>query len=80
MTKRIPARVQAVVDKCRSGQTLCKFLRQKETGETETVFFFEPSGRRCGPKSAVAAIDAGLLKPSGDGLFGQESSQTWTAP
>ena len=77
MNQKLPKRVQAVADKCRSGQTLCKFLRQKDTGETETIFFFEPSGRRCGPKSAIAAIAAGLLKPNHDGLFGE--SQTWIA-
>lgn len=77
--KRLPKRVQAIVDRVRAGQTLCKSLRLKETGETEVAFFFDPSNRRAGPKSAQAAVDSGLLAPNNDGLLGPESSQTWKA-
>ena len=77
--RKIPRTVLAVVENLKRGQTLCKLLRRKETGETEVIFFYEPSGRQCGPKTAQKAIAAGLLKPSGDGLFGPESSQTWIA-
>ncbi len=77
---RLPKRVQAVIATVRNGQRLCKFLRQKTTGETEIQFFYEPSGKRVPPKSAVAATKSGLLSPSGDGLFSDEFSQTWVAP
>lgn len=76
---RLPARVRRVVKTVEAGERLCKFLRKEETGETEVIFFFEPSGRRCGPASAQAAIKSGLLAPCDDGLLGADSSQTWTA-
>jgi len=76
---RLPKRVHAIIVTCRSGQKLCKDIRQRETGEAELNFFFEPSGKRCGPKSAQDAIKSGLLEPNNDGLLGPESSQTWGA-
>lgn len=74
----IPKTVLAIADKCRGGQTLCKHLHQKDTGETEVLFFFEPSGKRCGPKRALRAIALGIVTPQGDGLFA-ETSQTFGA-
>lgn len=74
---RLPARVWRVIDTARSGQKLCKFLRKKETGETDVQFAFEPKAKRVPTKSAQDAIKSGLLKPLGDGLFGE--SQTWVA-
>lgn len=73
-------RAERIAAQCRSGKTLCRYNRQTETGSVETVYFLEPGGRRVGAKSAQNAIRHGLLIPSGDGLFGAESSQTWTAP
>lgn len=77
---KIPARVRAVLERVSTGQRLVKSFRNKESGNTEVEFFYEPSGRRCGPKSAEAAIATGLLVPKGDGLFGAEFSQSWVAP
>lgn len=76
---RVSARVQRIVDRCRGGERLCKTYRQKATGETEVLFCFEPSGRRAAPASAAQAIESGLLRPLGDGLLGEESSQSWAA-
>ena len=76
---KLPQRVRAVIEKCRGGQSLCKSIRHKETNDAEVLWFFEPSGRRAGPKSAGAAINSGFLQPAGDGLFGPDSSQTWRA-
>lgn len=78
-TRPIPKTILAIADRCRGGQTLCKHLRRKDTGETEVEFFFEPSGRRCGPKRAQRAIALGIVTPHGDGLFGAETSQTFGA-
>lgn len=75
---KIPARVQKIVNAVRSGQRLCKSFRYKESGEKETNFYFEPSGKHCGPKSAEAAIELGLVTPLCDGLFGPETSQQFT--
>lgn len=76
---RLPARVWHVIDAAREGQRLCKFLRKKEDLSTEVVFAFEPKGRRVALKSAQEAIASGLLRAQGDGLFGEETSQTWVA-
>lgn len=56
-------------------QWLCKSFHVKSTGAVETSYLLEPSGRRVAPKCAEDAIDAGLLVPANDGLFG--TSQTW---
>lgn len=76
---RLPKRVQFVVNQMREGQRLCRSYRLKESGETEVTYIFEPSGKRCGPKSAEAAIGTKFVMPLGDGLLGPESSQTFTA-
>jgi len=76
---KLPKRVWRVIDDVRDGQRLCKFLRQKEDLSTEIVFALEPRGRRVATKSAQDAIASGLLKGAGDGLFGEETSQTWVA-
>jgi hypothetical protein len=76
---RVPQRVLSVIDKLNGGQRLCKSFRYKESGDTEITFTLEPSGKRVGPKSAQAAIETGRLRPLGDGLFGNETSQTWGA-
>ena len=74
-------RAQRIADRCRSGKhRLCRYNRQTETGQTETVYFLEPGGRKVGRRSAENAIQHGLLIPSADGLFGPEFSQTWSAP
>lgn len=72
-------RAERIAEQCRSGKTLHCYNRQTETGSTEIVYFLEPGGRQVGAKSALNAIRHGLLIPSGDGLFGAESSQTWIA-
>lgn len=76
---KIPKRVESIIERCRSGETLCKTFRHKESGETEVLYHFHPSGRSAGPKSAAAAVGTGLLRPSADGLFGADTAQTWRA-
>lgn len=77
--KKLPKRVQGVIDRVKGGQRLCKFFRNTENGGVEIVFLFEPSGKKAPPKSSMQAIDSGELKPVSDGLFGAETSQTWIA-
>lgn len=74
---KLSKRVLQIVEACRHGERLCKSLRIKDSGEHEVRFHFEPSGRRAPEKSSAAAIASGLLFPGGDGLFGDDSSQTW---
>ncbi len=76
--KRVPKRAQRIVEILQRGQRLCKSVRLKETGVMEVKFYFEPSGRSVGPRSAQAAIASGLLRVSGDGLF-DGFDQTWSA-
>ena len=76
--ERLPKSVQRVISTVRQGETLCKFLRRKETGETDVRFFFEPSGRKVGRISATRATRTPFLAPQQDGLFAG-TDQTWTA-
>lgn len=75
--KRLPVRIQTIVGACKGGQTLCLAIRQSDVGD-ERVYWFEPSGRPAGTKSADQAIEMGLLVPTGDGLFAGDS-QTYRA-
>lgn len=76
---KLPYHVRLIIERCRQGQILCVSNRVKETGEPETLAFYEPSGRSCGPKSAAKATQSGFLKPRQDGLLGDDFSQTWEA-
>lgn len=76
---RLPKRVWRVIDAARDGKKLCKTLRKTAEGKTEVEFSLEPVARRIPVKDAQEAIASTLLAPSGDGLFGEETSQTWIA-
>ena len=76
---RLPKRVWRVIDAARDGQKLTKLLRRNQLGMTEIEFAFEPGGKHVPTGTANAAIASGLLRPTGDGLFGAETSQTWVA-
>lgn len=78
--KKVPKRVAVVLATMQAGKKLCKSLRMKESGTTEVVYGYEPRGRRVGIKMAELAIRDGHVIPAGDGLFGDETSQTWTLP
>ncbi len=73
---KVPLRVRRLVMACEGGQKLCLTIRRSEVGD-DKLYWLEPSGRPVGVKSAEQAMTLGLLRPSGDGLFG--SSQTWMA-
>jgi hypothetical protein len=77
--KKLPARVRRIVERCRGGggQTLCITYRPREIGPP--VCWFEPSGRTVAHLSVMEAIASGLLVSGGDGLFGDETAQTWRA-
>lgn len=77
--KKVPKRVQAIIDACSRGQSLVVFHLHKASGDTEQIFRLEPSGKVVGPKGAAQAISDGHLKPRCDGLFGPDTSQTWGA-
>lgn len=76
---KLPMRVRKIIDRCRHGEVLCKTYRNKESGNTEVLFSFHPSGKRAGPASSQEAIASGLLVPQNDGLFEAGDSQTWRA-
>jgi len=75
----LPKRVQRAIISVQRGHLLCRTFRVKEDGSGETTFAFEPSGRRCGRLTAEAAIASGYLAPQADGLFGEETAQTFVA-
>lgn len=76
-SEKIPVRVQHALDRLKGGERLVKWFRHKETGEAETLFRFEPSGKNLGPDTALKIVRGGYVIPEGDGLFGADSSQTW---
>jgi hypothetical protein len=76
----MPERVRRVIDECKDNeQRLCKSFRMKNSGQVEIRYLLEPSGHPVTEKVAEAAIKTGLLVASNDGLFGEASSQTWSA-
>lgn len=77
--ERLPQRVKRVIERCRSGATLHKFFRNKEGGNAEVLYAYEPGGKPAPPKSSEAAIASGFLRPNRDGLFDDGNSQTWRA-
>ena len=81
MTKRVnrPKRVQRIIDKARSGYTLCKTFPIAGTNETKPFFYWEPGGVVAPTKSCLDAIASGELLANRDGLFGPETSQSWSA-
>lgn len=76
---KLPKRVWRVIDAARNGKKLCKTLRKTAEGKTDVEFSLEPVARRVPLKDAQEAIASALLVPTGDGLFGDETSQTWIA-
>jgi len=75
----LPVRVRRIIVTLRRGHALCRTFRMKEDGSGDTTYAFEPSGRRCGAKSAEAAIASGYLSPQPDGLFGAVTAQTFVS-
>lgn len=76
---KLPKRVLKIVETCKSGQTLHHCNVVMKTGNAEPTYWFEPSGKQAGPKSARQAIELGLLEPLRDGLFDALDSQSFRA-
>lgn len=76
---KIPQRVTKVIDRCRSGETLCRGYRPRAIGDERDVllWWFEPSGKTCGPASAEQAIKIGALVPCDAGLFADGNAQSF---
>jgi len=77
--RKIGKRLQALIDRLQHGEKLCKSIRLKEDSVTEVTWHYEPSGKTASSWASSKAIELGLIKPAGDGLFGGETSQTWVA-
>jgi hypothetical protein len=73
---KIPKTVQRVLEQLGAGQKLC---RQRTPESGDIFYFYEPSGKTCGPRTAQKAIELGLVVPNGDALFSDSDSQTWVA-
>lgn len=79
--EKLPKRVRAVIEHCRSGKTLCRGYRPRAIGEEQDVvtFWFEPGGKPAPLASSVEAIRKGYLKPLDAGLFGDGNAQSFGA-
>jgi len=73
--KPLGKRVQSLLDQLNRGQTIIKQLPRDPTEKVH--FFYHPSSKIVPPKTFEKALGLGLVKPSGDGLFGDDTSQTW---
>jgi len=75
----LPKRVVTVLERLRRGETLCRSFRPRAVGEAGdvTLFWLEPSGRQCGPASALTLVKSGMLAPKDPGLFGSQDAQSW---
>lgn len=67
-------RILAVLKAAKAGEKLCKC----NIG-AKISWSLEPSGRAVEMQTAEQIIAAGLLIPQHDGLFGDDTSQTWGA-
>lgn len=77
--EKLPFHARRVIERCRKGELLIRTYRMKETGEHETLYAFEPSGRRAPERGSEVAISSGFLTPRSDGLLDEASSQTFQA-
>ena len=71
MKSDLSNRARSVVNRCRSGERLCKTFGHKG-------YFYEPSGDVAGQKGADEAIASGELAALDVGLFGVPLSWKWT--
>lgn len=79
--KKLPKRVESIISRCRSGETLCRSYRPRTIGESDDVvmWWFEPSGKPCGPASARQAVDTRQIVPCDPGLLNDGNAQSFRA-
>jgi len=75
--KKIGKRLQSLIDRLARGERIIKQL-PREPGD-KTHFWFEPSSKPVPPKTFERAITEGFVKPANDGLFDDQTSQTWVS-
>jgi hypothetical protein len=68
-------RIEALVRRLAGGERIIKQL-PKDAGD-KVHFWFEPSSKPVPPKTFERALADGLVKPVNDGLFDEDTSQTW---
>lgn len=73
--KPLPTRIRRLVAMCEEGQVVCHSLRHSDVGD-EHQYWLEPSGKNVGEWTVKKATELGLIVPTGDGLFA-EDSQTY---
>lgn len=72
--------VRSVIDRLRSGEVLNKeIIAKPDGGDPDITYAFIPSGQKVRRDTAERAIHTTLVEPSGDGLFGGDTSQTYRA-
>lgn len=71
--------VDLVLSVTERGERLVRTNCGRRDLPAETVYHFEPSGKKAPPQASQIAIESGLLLPLDDGLF-EELSQTFVHP
>lgn len=61
-----------------NGHTLCLHYRASEVGDSKQ-YWLEPASRSVGSWTVERALELGLIKPNGGGLFADGASQTYSA-
>lgn len=75
---KLPAKVQRLMRYLTNGHTLCLHYRSSEVGDSKQ-YWLEPAQRPVGSWTVERALELGLIKSNGDGLFGDETGQTYSA-
>lgn len=76
--EKLPFRVRSIIKLCRTGQRLCRSFRVTRQGKAEEDWTLEPAGYTVSKIQAKKAVASGFLVAGGDGLFGDEFSQTYS--
>lgn len=75
---KLPAKVQRLMRYLNNGHTLCLHYRASEVGDSKQ-YWLEPASRSVGSWTVERALELGLIKSNGDGLFADGASQTYSA-
>lgn len=74
---KIPARVQKLILYLSNGHVLCLHYRTSEVGDSRQ-YWLEPAQRPVGSWTVERALELGLIKSNGDGLFDDGTGQTYS--
>lgn len=73
---KLPARIKKLILYMSNGRTLCCHITKSEVGN-EYQYWLEPDGKPVGTWTVQRALEMGLIKSNGDGLFADSEPQTY---